>query len=55
VAPKRSSLDESEKWDWNVGGIAGAEVVLIMTHVKTVVKVVARRTGLNEIWLGLTP
>ena len=38
-----------------MGGIAGAEVVLIMTHVKTVVKVVARRTGLNETWLGLTP
>lgn len=55
MAPKRSSLDESEKWDWNVGGIAGAEVVLIMTHVKTVVKVVARRTGLNETWLELTP
>ena len=26
MAPKRSSLDESEEWDWNVGGVAGVEV-----------------------------
>ena len=31
-----------------MGGVAGADVVLIMTHGKTLVKVVARRTDLNE-------
>ena len=31
-----------------MGGAAGVDVVLLMTHGKTLVKVVARRTGLNE-------
>lgn len=42
LAPQRSSLNESEKWDWSAGGLAEADIVLVITLVKTVVKTMAK-------------